>query len=133
MQTGTIEPIARVQLELNAKSAHCWDVFGSHRAAVTNLLLDASVRANGQACILGAGNCNDIALRSLTAIFDSVHLVDIDAAAIRAGISRQFGSDHHRSVWSHTLDVTGAIQIIQQWSPGTPIGRNDIRACVDLP
>ena len=39
-------------------------------------------------CVLGAGNGNDLDLARLATLFDRIHLVDIDADALRAGTSR---------------------------------------------
>jgi hypothetical protein len=60
--------------------------------------------ADGVLCVLGAGNCNDLDLPGLVTVFDRIHLVDIDADALRTACSR---GPTHAGVRAHGgIDLT---------------------------
>ena len=39
--------------------------------------------------MLGAGKCNDLDLGALAGVFDEIHLVDLDRAALASAVSRE--------------------------------------------
>ncbi|KAA1260747.1 hypothetical protein LF1_32880 [Rubripirellula obstinata] len=76
---------------LNEKSRSLRDCYASHRQQIMRLICDykgepvhqkLSSTNVARIAVLGAGNCNDIDLSSLTQQFDEVHLVDLDSDAI---------------------------------------------------
>ena len=76
----------------NQETSGNWDLFGSHRQRVTDLLASVGSQTPGpprRLTVLGAGNSNDVDLTELRAAFTSVCLVDWDADALSEGIARQ--------------------------------------------
>jgi hypothetical protein len=83
------------QTRRNRESRDAWAAFAGHREHVTALLAaEAQGRTQPSLCLLGAGNCNDVDLRSFLSCFAQIHLVDLDALALGAGIERQTLSGH---------------------------------------
>lgn len=72
---------------LNRETAGNWGHFQSHRDRVTGLLAAAG-RPQGRLAILGAGNCNDLALEAIVPRYERVRLVDIDREAIERARER---------------------------------------------
>ncbi|HVW27834.1 MAG TPA: hypothetical protein VHC69_20855 [Polyangiaceae bacterium] len=83
MATSALE----VQRRHNENTRDLWDAMSPHRRRVMHEI--GRTRAGGRSCVFGAGNCNDLELPRLLSSFDELHLVDIDEAAMRAGIVRQ--------------------------------------------
>jgi hypothetical protein len=69
------------------------------------LLIPRGGVSGGTMCVLGAGNGNDIDLRSLVAQFDQVHLVDLDANALKRAAGR-LGKSMERVYLHGGVDVT---------------------------
>lgn len=91
----------------NRSTSACWPTYTSHRTRVTEYILSAAPprpAADVVLCVLGAGNCNDLDLQRLVAVFDRVDLVDIDGAAVLAGVARQLDR-------SPTIDFLGDIDL----------------------
>lgn len=111
---------AAQQSELNRSTASCWSLFEAHRQQVMRLIERHAPPANGRLCILGAGNCNDLDLSRLCAIFSETHLVDLDADGLRAAVSRQ-GVEATLSVQLHApVDLTGALDQFSRWIDDPP-------------
>lgn len=81
------EDLAAWQIRKNAQVRGNRELFAAHRRRVTELLRDGP--RHGRCCILGAGNCLDLDLPQLLAVFDELHLVDIDGDAMRCGVEEQ--------------------------------------------
>lgn len=119
------------QVAFNAETRDQWNAFTGHRAKVTGLLATEPSSGMSRLCVLGAGNCNDLDLAALLRAHREVHLVDLDAEALTRGVDRQ-GVAGHRSLRTYGgVDVTGMLDTIATWSPGTPIGAEDLVACTD--
>jgi threonine dehydrogenase-like Zn-dependent dehydrogenase len=73
-----------------------------HRDRVTELLS----RGRGRLVVLGAGPCGDLDLRALAAVYDEIHLVDIDEPAMVHGAALQGATG---AVQLHCADVTGPL------------------------
>jgi hypothetical protein len=101
-------PFARRQTLSNLQTQGAWERCFSHRGRVTNLLT-AAARENGQLCVLGAGNCNDLDLKELQQVFTEIHLVDLDAAAVEAGVARQRPSPAGAIAIHAPYDLTGVL------------------------
>ena len=83
-----------------------WKRFGPHRKRVTTLLTALSP-PGGTLCLLGAGGVNDVTLPQLLAVGRDIHLVDVDLAAMQAGVARQ-GLAGSAAIHVHgPLDVSG--------------------------
>jgi hypothetical protein len=73
----------------NRQTRDAWERCAAHRRKIHALISAAECAAGSRLCVLGAGNCNDLDLRTLEADFAEVHLVDLDREAIEAGVERQ--------------------------------------------
>ncbi|MGH2722202.1 MAG: hypothetical protein ACRDJO_11480 [Actinomycetota bacterium] len=79
------------QRQLNLATAGAWSVFASHRAHLWSVVVGAAraLPDPQRLCLLGAGNVNDVDLRKALTVFEEVHLVDLDAEAMRGALVRQ--------------------------------------------
>lgn len=124
-----MERIGQLQSSRNAETRDGWKRFALHREKVTQLLLDGMSAAAGKLCVLGAGNCNDLALGQLAERFSHIDLVDIDEEAITAGVARQAIAACH--VTAHGgVDVTNVANLISAWMPETPAPDEQVDACI---
>ena len=69
----------------------------------------ASEAPSGRLCLLGAGNCNDVDLVALARRFQTMHLVDIDGAALDRARARQPAELRSRLVLHAGVDLTGLL------------------------
>jgi hypothetical protein len=96
--------------ELNRATAENWATFTAHRERVTALISEvAPPDAAGTLAILGAGNCNDLALDCLAPKFTKVHLFDIDRDAVTRARARQTPEIADRLALHAPLDLGGAL------------------------
>ena len=114
------DPRAR-QAGFNAASRGQWAGFAEHREKVTTLLQTGGDPERTRLCILGAGNCNDLDLPALLATHREVHLVDLDAEALRDGVARQDLADHPSLHQHGGVDLSGMLDAIAAWSPSSTI------------
>jgi len=125
--------LAQLQLEFNRASRDGWQHFTGHREKVTQLLCSGATPEMSRLCVLGAGNVNDLGLRTLLQSFREVHLVDLDAQALDDGVTRQ-GFIESPAVCRHGgADVTGMLDTLATWSSSTAIQPTDVIACVEEP
>jgi hypothetical protein len=102
--------VAEEQARRNVRTRGTWDQYAAHRERVTQLLVPREpVALAGRLCVLGAGNGNDLDLTQLAAVYDEVHLVDLDAEALEFAIERQPQAARERIVLHGGVDVTGAL------------------------
>jgi hypothetical protein len=128
-----MNPLIKLQLDLNLTSLSHWQLFGEHRRKVTSLLSDAVGGNNSRLCVLGAGNCNDLELNELLNRYREIHLVDLDADALTAGVERQGLSDNPAVHLHGGMDVTGMVDIVAGWMPRTAISDAELSACIVRP
>jgi hypothetical protein len=121
------------QREFNQESRDRWESFAGHREKVTRLLGSGVAPATGRLCVLGAGNCNDLGLATLLETYREVHLVDLDAEALAAGLRRQSVATHPGLHQHGNFDVTGMLDVMSTWSPQARIDPTDVAACADVP
>jgi len=76
-----------LQRKHNEDTRELWDLMSAHRSRVTRETLRGAT--GGRLTVFGAGNCNDLDLPQLLSTFATIHLLDLDAAAIDAGLKRQ--------------------------------------------
>jgi hypothetical protein len=117
------------QIAANRASAAGWSEFADHRVRLTGLL--TAHAGQGSLCVLGAGNCNDLDLGRLTAAFDTVRLVDLDGAALNAGVARQPATGDKLALHGG-LDLTGAFSQMATWSGEVPHGAEAFLAAAPL-
>jgi hypothetical protein len=99
---------AAIIRESNRQSRDAWTQYSGHRARMTRILT-TSLRSCSSLCILGAGNLNDLRLDQLLPVYAQVHLVDLDIAAVRAGLARQ-GLAQSAAIHVHgPIDLSGIL------------------------
>ena len=95
--------------------------FAGHRARLTEEIC-ARARPDGGArlCLLGAGNAGDVDLEQLAARFREIHLVDIDAEAVRRA-QQSVGPETARRLVLHApVDVSGSFDLLAGWARTPP-------------
>jgi len=93
-------------------------MYASHRQNLEQVILAGN--PGGSICVLGAGNCNDLDLNWLTQIFQQVHLVDLDVAALEDGARRQRQESSARIRLHAPVDLSGIADLIGQWQHSPP-------------
>jgi hypothetical protein len=101
--------LSKHQADTNRSTAENWASFSSHRRQVTDLIVGCRFRQNSRLAVLGAGNCNDLDLKRLTASFASVDLFDLDAKALARGVRAQSMEQHPRLFMRGDVDFTGIL------------------------
>jgi hypothetical protein len=126
------EGVAAHQATLNKSVAGAGERYRGHREHVMSLLM--SITSPGDdVMILGAGNGNDLDLRSLSDRAATCTLVDIDPEALDRAATRA-GPRPPRTFRTLELDVTGAASTLDGWT-STDDGSIDelVRALGDGP
>ncbi|HYE18526.1 MAG TPA: hypothetical protein VEA69_08780 [Tepidisphaeraceae bacterium] len=110
------------QAKMNRSTRGQWDLFARHRAEIERLIVPAA--GGGRACVMGAGNCNDLDLKWLSGAYAEVRLVDIDPAALERAVERQLGGgvrgegeEEMRGgvVMQAPVDLTGIADLVGSW------------------
>lgn len=102
------------QKAANKASLKYYAHFEEHRRQQTDLILSSA--GNGaRICILGAGNCFDMDLQSLSDHAQEIHLVDIDRDAITAAKKRLLGARADKVFLHCPVDVSGAHGRLEDW------------------
>lgn len=118
------------QTRRNAESDSAWKLYAPHRERVTRLLVNARTNAGERLCLLGAGNLNDLDLVALSSVFREIVLVDVDAEALRRGLSRQgFAEDARFRVLAPT-DVSGVFAKLAETENGQRVSDEVIDSCL---
>lgn len=121
------------QAAFNASSRDQRVGFAGHRARISRLLAAEARPGRSRLCVVGAGNANDLDLSELLRLFGEVHLVDLDADALRQGVVRQGVADSAALHLHSGIDVTGLFDEMQTWTPLTVIGPSHLNALRDWP
>src|SRR5258708_6411800 len=107
--------LSKIQ-ESNQQGQGGWVRVASHREHVMSIL-ESVPRTGTSLCVLGAGNLNDLDLRTLTKRFNEVHLVDVDLIAVEFGL-RQQGFKVGAGIHIHApVDLTGILADLPKESP----------------
>lgn len=101
----------------NALTRDNWVPFTVHRRHIMRLLT-AECGPDRELCILGAGNCNDLELPALAAMYRRTLLIDLDQEALQQGLQRQLPASHP-AVATRRVEVTGALDELAARPPGT--------------
>lgn len=107
--TRTLNPLRKMQADINRSTAENWVSFASHRQRVTELILRQRVDQNARVAILGAGNCNDLDLPRLAESFAATDLFDLDAKALTRGIRSQSMESSPCLFQRGNVDFTGIL------------------------
>jgi hypothetical protein len=146
--------VRQMHAQGNQRSRDDWDLYGGHRARLTGTLCALGDRLglaadDSRLVLLGAGNCNDVELPVLAGRFGTIHLVDIDGAAIERARQRQPAELRGRIQLHGGVDLTGLLDRLDRWrsrppdgaaleqatgdgvaaivgAPGLPVGRADL-------
>jgi hypothetical protein len=100
----------------NRASADMGSHFAPHRARLTELILDAG--GGERLALLGAGNCNDVDLVALAGAYRAIHLIDLDAEAVRRARDRQPPEVAARLVLQAPVDLSGVFAQLSAVRPG---------------
>src|SRR5262245_45166658 len=115
-----MNPLAERQVLHNRATSQGWALFSEHREKATHLL-EGAAADNSRLCILGAGNCNDLDLKTLLRRYREIHLVDVDSDALTSAMARQ-KLEHCPAVHPHGgMDLTGMMEVMAGWSPNSVI------------
>jgi hypothetical protein len=101
------------QTRMNQSTRGQWDWYAAHRRAIERLIVPEG--RGGRLCVLGAGNCNDLDLKWLTAAYAEVHLVDIDRGALERAVARQGVKDAGAIRLHAPVDLTGIAGLTAAW------------------
>ena len=118
------------QARRNTEADSAWALYAPHRARVTQLLLDALSSMGERLCLLGAGNLNDLDLAALSTAFREIVLVDVDAAALRRGLSRQGLAEDARFRVMAPTDVSGVFAELAAMKNDRQVGDEAIDGCL---
>ncbi len=111
------DPAIASQSRNNRSTQHQWNIYATHRQAIERLIVPES--AGQTICVLGAGNCNDLDLPWLMQTHRDVHLVDLDKAALEAGVARQKVQPTRLHLHA-PVDLTDIAAKVSAWSKSPP-------------
>src|SRR2546423_5823295 len=116
--TPQSDPVTASQARCNRSTEKQWQMYANHRQAIERLIVPC---ARGQSiCVLGAGNCNDLDLRWLAESYREVHLADLDAQALAAGMRRQV-KEKPAAIHLHApYDLTAIAPRVSGWDKSPP-------------
>jgi hypothetical protein len=97
-----------------------WELYASHRHRLTEALISTTAHAGGRLCVLGAGSCNDLDMERLVPWFAEIHLVDVDATAVRAAIRRQPDARRPKLRAHAPVDLSGLSKRLNKWRQAAP-------------
>jgi hypothetical protein len=115
---GSAARAAAYQARVNRNVANNREWYAGHRARVTDLLVAEG--RGGDLCVLGAGNGSDLDLPALGERFDTLHLVDLDGAALarcRAGAPPAL---QDRLVLHPDVDLSAFTARLDAWGEAFP-------------
>lgn len=105
-------------IAIGARHRRCRAAWAEHLRRSRETILDAASTAPGRrtAVIFGSGPLLDVPLAELARMFGSVILVD----ALHP-LSARWQARRHANVELVTADLTGVLQALHEWRPGTPL------------
>ena len=123
------------QRRFNEETAPFGHAFAAHRERLTRLVLGTPRSASARLCLLGAGNANDVELDRVASAFAEVHLVDLDAQALRGALRRWRLSSSPSVVCHGDADLSGILGLLEAYrqrrpAPGSERDRQAIDAMV---
>lgn len=105
------------QAASNSNAAQYADLYATHRMRLTAAIVACAAHDQGRVCLLGAGNCLDVDLGAIGARFREVHLVDIDAEALKRAYGRQQPEVQKRTRRHAPVDLTGVLCDLERLRP----------------
>lgn len=126
----SIERATEAHAKGNRLVKDAWALYAGHRTQLTQLIIDAAPPAPGQLVLLGAGYCNDVDLEVLATHFATIHLVDIDAAALAGARQRAPAALRPRLMCHAPVDLTGLLSQLDRWKRSPPT-THELDAAID--
>jgi hypothetical protein len=120
------------QKRRNAGGQSRWSAYTRHRQELAARLLRPAPSPPGPLCVLGAGNCDDLELASLTRRFPEVHLVDIDSEALEGAASRQSEADRSGLRLHGGVDLTGCWDKLNRPTSGKALSDAEVAEAIRL-
>lgn len=109
--------LASEHIQSNTSALGYHTHFQHHREALTAQLSDAAPEgAQGSLCVLGAGNCYDLDLTALATRYSSLHLVDIDAAALARAAQSVDPATRAKFTLHAPVDLSGMYDRLERWA-----------------
>ncbi len=109
--------LTQEHLKANVSALGHYSDFAHHRAQLTaHAIALAPLGGHGSLCVLGAGNCFDLDLRSLASHFAQIHLVDIDPQALARAIEQLEASVKEKVTTHAPVDLSGLYDRIERWA-----------------
>lgn len=117
--TAGESPFADEHRGANASALGHYAAFAGHRARLTELVVRAAPASEpGSLCVLGAGNCFDLALDTIAKHYAQLHLVDVDEAALRRAADRQTPTVRSQITTHAPVDLSGMHHRLNRWARG---------------
>lgn len=117
MKRNTVARAIHEQVEANRSGIGHQDSFAGHRARLSaEIAARAPAGSAGRLCLLGAGNAFDVDLPALAPLFSEVHLVDVDATALRRVQDRSDPAVQAKLVLHAPVDVSGSWDRMGEWA-----------------
>jgi hypothetical protein len=114
--TSSVAAQIQEQKESNSSAIPHFDAFAGHRARLTEVALAGSTaEAKHRLCVLGAGNCYDLDLARLAAVYREIHLVDIDPGALLRAQGRVALPLRDRIFRHAPVDLSGLFDKLEDW------------------
>lgn len=106
------------QIASNLSGLSHYESFASHRAASTQLVLEAAagLASGARLCVLGAGNAYDLDLAELLDRFSELHLVDIDPDALARAKQRAPARGRARVSNHAPFELSGMFEHLERWA-----------------
>jgi hypothetical protein len=123
--------ISQYHFAFNQESSKSWDLFSGHRRQVMLHILEVAKKDTKSVGFLGAGNCNDIDLETLSLTFETVHLIDIDLESMHSGVRRQ-KVDQMQNIFFHPVEITGIYNLLSSWIQNPPGDAEVIEFCEEI-
>ena len=102
----------------NRRFPDSWTRYAPHRRRVMSLL--SELPPGGSVCVLGAGNCNDVALDELARAHTEIHLVDLDGEALERSRDRQVRGVREKLRLHPGVDLSGLLDHLDEWGDRFP-------------
>jgi hypothetical protein len=122
-ETG-YQAVLRTQAGVNERTAGNGARYADHRRRLMAAILDvAPPTETGRLCLLGAGNCNDVDLPALAQKFSEIHLVDLDAGAVKRAVEGQSAELRQRLTTRAPVDLSGLLKVVDDWRKGATLAQ----------
>ena len=112
--------ISEQQSTHNANTRSKWDYFATHRQQTTKHICEASHHVSGSQtkptlAVLGAGNGNDLELKTIVQSFSKIHLFDFDPVALEHLKSQQLTDPEisNSVVIEPPVDLSGVVSELE--------------------